>query len=197
MRAARWLLVLVSMGPGPSELRVARGLATGALDFPLVSPVQRRINCNVGPWENVSNGGSLCGRIKADNGQQVHVELRHRADCSTQTLYLPVKNSFPCGSFLANGAVLHSLHWHFIFPIQQLQPPVDNNRSQFKMVGYTKGKRSCNFNKHTPVLIKDCHLRNKRLCSLSLLSVGWTSLLSSMCIQYIFAQIQGIKKINY
>lgn len=60
MRAARWLLVLVSMGPGPSELRVARGLATGALDFPLVSPVQRRINCSVGPWENVSNGGSLC-----------------------------------------------------------------------------------------------------------------------------------------
>lgn len=77
MRAARWLLVLVSMGPGPSELRVARGLATGALDFPLVSPVQRRTNCNVGPWENVSNGGSLCGRVKPKRGQWWRADTRH------------------------------------------------------------------------------------------------------------------------
>lgn len=49
MRAARWLLVLVSMGPELSELRVASGLATGAVDFPLASPVQRSMNCNVGP----------------------------------------------------------------------------------------------------------------------------------------------------
>lgn len=68
--AARWLLVLVSMGPQASELRVARGLATGAVDFPLASPVQRRMNCNVGPWENVSNGGSLCGTV-TDGGSEV------------------------------------------------------------------------------------------------------------------------------
>lgn len=49
MRAARWLLVLVSMGLELSELRVASGLATGAVDFPLASPVQRSMNCNVGP----------------------------------------------------------------------------------------------------------------------------------------------------
>lgn len=49
MRAALWLLVLVSMGPELSELRVARGFATGAVDFPLASPVQRSMNCNVGP----------------------------------------------------------------------------------------------------------------------------------------------------
>lgn len=41
-----------------SEFLVARGLATGAVDLSLLSPVQRRVNCNVGPWENVSNGGS-------------------------------------------------------------------------------------------------------------------------------------------
>lgn len=61
MRAALWLLVRVSMGPELSELRVASGLATGAVDLPLASPVQRRMNCSVGPWENVSNGGNLCG----------------------------------------------------------------------------------------------------------------------------------------
>lgn len=49
MRAALWLLVRVSMGPQLSELRVASGLATGAVDLPLASPVQRRMNCNVGP----------------------------------------------------------------------------------------------------------------------------------------------------
>lgn len=49
MRAALWLLVRVSMGPELSELRVASGLATGAVDFPLASPVQRRMNCSVGP----------------------------------------------------------------------------------------------------------------------------------------------------
>lgn len=63
MRAVRWLLVLVSIGLELSELRVERGLATGAVDFPLPSPVQRSVNCNVGPWENVSNGGSLCGTV--------------------------------------------------------------------------------------------------------------------------------------
>lgn len=51
----------------------------------------------------------------------------------TQTLYLSVKNGFPRGSFLANGAVLHSLHRHFVFPIQQLQPPADKNRLEFHM----------------------------------------------------------------
>lgn len=60
MRAVRWWLVLVSIGLELSELRVARGFATGAVDFPLASPVQRSVNCSVGPWENVSNGGSLC-----------------------------------------------------------------------------------------------------------------------------------------
>lgn len=49
MRAALWLLVRVSMGPELSELRVASGLATGAVDLPLASPVQRRMNCSVGP----------------------------------------------------------------------------------------------------------------------------------------------------
>lgn len=193
MRAARWLLVLVSMGPGPSELRVARGLASGALDFPLVSPVQRRMNCKVGPWENVSNGGSLCGRTKPGSVVPRRFKTQDRLKY-IKCLYLSIQNGFPRGSFLANGAVLHSLHWHFIFPIQQLQPPVDDNRSEFKTAGYTKGKRSRNFKKKklTPVLIKDRHLRNKSLCSLSLLSVEWTSLLSSRSIQNIFAQIQGL-----
>lgn len=49
MRAARWLLVRVSMGPELSEFLVARGLATGAVDLPLASPVQRSMNCSVGP----------------------------------------------------------------------------------------------------------------------------------------------------
>lgn len=57
------------MGPELSELRVARGLATGAVDFPLASPVQRSMNCSVGPWENVSNGGSLCEAVMQSNGQ--------------------------------------------------------------------------------------------------------------------------------
>lgn len=146
MRAARWLLVLVSMGPGPSELRVARGLASGALDFPLVSPVQRRMNCKVGPWENVSNGGSLCGRTKPGSVVPRRFKTQDRLKY-IKCLYLSIQNGFPRGSFLANGAVLHSLHWHFIFPIQQLQPPVDDNRSEFKTAGYTKGKRSRNFKK--------------------------------------------------
>lgn len=42
-----------------SEFRVARGLAIGAVDLSFVSPVQRRVNWSVGPWENVSNGGNL------------------------------------------------------------------------------------------------------------------------------------------
>lgn len=42
-----------------SELRVERGLATGAVEGSLGSPVQRRVNCKVGPWEKVSNGGNL------------------------------------------------------------------------------------------------------------------------------------------
>lgn len=49
MRAARWWLVLVSMGLVLHELRVESGLATGAVDFPLESEVQRSVNCNVGP----------------------------------------------------------------------------------------------------------------------------------------------------
>lgn len=49
MTAARWLLVLDSMGVELSELRVARGFATVAVEFPLASPVQRSVNCNVGP----------------------------------------------------------------------------------------------------------------------------------------------------
>lgn len=43
---------------------MARGLAIGAVDLSLVSPVQRRVNCSVGPWENVSNGGSLLKKKK-------------------------------------------------------------------------------------------------------------------------------------
>lgn len=49
MRAALWLLVRVSMGPELSELRVASGLATVAVDLSPASPVQRSVNCNVGP----------------------------------------------------------------------------------------------------------------------------------------------------
>lgn len=44
-----------------SELRVARGLATGAVERLDASPVQRRVNCSVGPWEKVRSG-SHCGR---------------------------------------------------------------------------------------------------------------------------------------
>ena len=40
-----------------SELRVARGLATGAVERSDESVVQRRVNWRVGPWEKVSNGG--------------------------------------------------------------------------------------------------------------------------------------------
>ena len=47
--AARWWLVRVSMGLEPSELRVDRGLATGAVDLAPASPVQRRVNRSVGP----------------------------------------------------------------------------------------------------------------------------------------------------
>ena len=43
------VLVLLSMGLELSELRVDRGLATGAVDLSLASPVQRRVNCRVGP----------------------------------------------------------------------------------------------------------------------------------------------------
>lgn len=52
-----------------SEFRVARGLAIGAVDLSFVSPVQRRVNWSVGPWENVSNGGNLwrVGEIKRNS----------------------------------------------------------------------------------------------------------------------------------
>lgn len=40
-----------------SELRVARGFATGAVERSEESLVQRRVNCRVGPWEKLSNGG--------------------------------------------------------------------------------------------------------------------------------------------
>lgn len=40
-----------------SELRVARGLATGAVERSEELLVQRRVNCRVGPWEKLSNGG--------------------------------------------------------------------------------------------------------------------------------------------
>ena len=43
-----------------SELRVARGLATGAVERSDESVVQRRVNWRVGPWEKVSNGGKHC-----------------------------------------------------------------------------------------------------------------------------------------
>lgn len=78
--AALWLLVRVSMGPELSELRVASGLATGAVDLPLASPVQRRINCSVGPWENVSNGGNLCKGEEANDNRSVgqsHSEVKN------------------------------------------------------------------------------------------------------------------------
>lgn len=130
MRAARWLLVLVSMGLELSELRVARGLATGAVDFPLASPVQRSINCNVGPWENVSNGGSLCGTVIHSDGQWcggVKRILRYKREpTSRKPSHLSIKNGFPRGSLLADGAVLHPLHRHLVLPIQQLQSPAEN-----------------------------------------------------------------------
>lgn len=44
-----------------SEFRVASGLATGAVERLDASPVQRRVNCSVGPWENVRSG-SHCGK---------------------------------------------------------------------------------------------------------------------------------------
>lgn len=40
-----------------SELRVASGLATGAVEWSAESLVQRSVNCRVGPWEKLSNGG--------------------------------------------------------------------------------------------------------------------------------------------
>lgn len=40
-----------------SQLRVARGLATGAVERSEEWVVQRRVNCRVGPWEKLSNGG--------------------------------------------------------------------------------------------------------------------------------------------
>lgn len=49
-------------------------------------------------WEEQTSGSAICGFKTQDS-------LKH-----TQTPYLPVKNGFPRGSFLANGAVLHSLH---------------------------------------------------------------------------------------
>lgn len=54
-----------------SEFRVARGFAIGAVDLSFVSPVQRRVNWSVGPWENVSNGGNLCrvGEVKKKTQQ--------------------------------------------------------------------------------------------------------------------------------
>lgn len=52
-----------------SEFRVARGLAIGAVDLSFVSPVQRRVNWSVGPWENVSNGGNLWGKNKKQNSR--------------------------------------------------------------------------------------------------------------------------------
>lgn len=98
MSAARWLLVLVSMGPELSELRVERGLATGAVDFPLASPVQRSMNCNVGPWENVSNGGSLCGTVIKSDGQWDDdvKEVRFRACMTSQLIG---HNKINCQSF--------------------------------------------------------------------------------------------------
>lgn len=98
MSAARWLLVLVSMGPELSELRVERGLATGAVDFPLASPVQRSMNCNVGPWENVSNGGSLCGTVMKSDGQWHDgvKKVRFRASMISQ---LVDQNKMNCQQF--------------------------------------------------------------------------------------------------
>lgn len=46
--AGRSMLGLLSTALA-SELRVASGLATGAVDRSLASPVQRRVNCSVGP----------------------------------------------------------------------------------------------------------------------------------------------------
>lgn len=40
-----------------SQLRVASGLATGAVERSEAWLVQRRVNCRVGPWEKLSNGG--------------------------------------------------------------------------------------------------------------------------------------------
>lgn len=191
MRAARWLLVLVSMGPGPSELRVARGLATGALDFPLVSPVHRRMNCNVGPWENVSNGGSLCGRIKPDRGQRLRLDLGHGTDWTThKPATFPSRMVSHVARFLLMGLSSIPCIDTSYSPSSSCSLLRIKSHSEFKTADYTKGKRSRPYNKNTPVLIKDCHLRHISLCSLPLLSVGWTSLLSSVSIWYIFAQKQ-------
>lgn len=48
-----------------SELRVARGLATGAVESSEESLVHRRVNCSVGPWEKLSNGGKRYKQTEA------------------------------------------------------------------------------------------------------------------------------------
>lgn len=53
-----------------SELRVASGLATGAVEWSAESLVQRSVNCRVGPWEKLSNGGKRCKNSK--HGVSLH-----------------------------------------------------------------------------------------------------------------------------
>lgn len=125
-------------------------------------------------------------RVIVSNVKRVrvtHTPCRH----TYKRPHLSIENRFPRSSFLADGAVLHPLHWHLILSIQQLQSPAEDIKSR-AMIFFSKRWLCSTNGKILPILIKDSHLCNVGLCGLSVLSVGWTSLLSTGRICYIFSQ---------
>lgn len=58
-----------------SQLRVARGLATGAVERSEESVVQRRVNCSVGPWEKLSKGGKHYQKEKREKGETKSLQI--------------------------------------------------------------------------------------------------------------------------
>lgn len=128
---------------GPGTIRVASGQGFGdrraglstSITCPTQNELQRRsLRKRLKRWQPLREK-----EIRSSPGYTR--QILDTGQTKIHTLHLSVENGFPRGSFLANGAVLHSLHWHLIFPIQQLQPPVDNKCSGFKIADYRQRKK--------------------------------------------------------